>query len=153
MEISSFDCPNRCHRYRQSLDEIVEAGNKHREKAVSLKVIAEEQKRKISILRGEKFKFQEEIDKMEMDARSEHESFMKTAKENICLKEKVKAFQLELIENENLDNEIRNKDLQHQINLLVSKNKDLEDEVITKSQKVFELEEAVEKLKERDIII
>jgi hypothetical protein len=84
----------------QSLEEIVEAGNKHREKALSLKVIVEKQKRKLSILRKEKFKFKEEFNRMEMDARSEHENFMKTAKENICLIEKVKAFQLELIEKE-----------------------------------------------------
>ena len=151
METSNYDCPNRCHRYRQSLEEIVEAGNKHREKALSLKAIAEEQKKKISILREEKFNLQEELDKMEMDARSEHDNFMKVAKENIQLKEKMKALEMELNEREIVENELKTKDLQHQISLFVSKNKDLEDEVLTKSRTIFDLEVTVEKLKENEM--
>jgi hypothetical protein len=151
METSNYNCPNRCHRYRQSLEEIVEAGNKHREKALSLKAIAEEQKKKLSILREDKFNLQEDVDKMEMDARSEHENFMKMVKENIQLKEKMKAFEMELTERENVENEQKTKDLQHQISLFVGKNKDLEDEVLTKSRTIFELEVTVEKLKENEM--
>ena len=121
MEISRYECPNRCNRYRQSLEEIVEAGNRHKAKALSLKGIAEEQKKKISILREEKFKFQEEIDNMEMDARFEHDNFMKSANENNILKEKIKAFEKELIERENVATELQVKDLQHQVDLLVQK--------------------------------
>ena len=77
METNSYDCPNRCNMYRQSLEEIGEAGNRHKEKALSLKGIAEVQKKKTSILREEKFKFHEEKNKMEMDARFEHDNFMK----------------------------------------------------------------------------
>ena len=153
METASYDCPNRCNKYRQSLEEIVEAGNRHKEKALCLKGIAEEQKKKISILREEKFNLQEEIDKMEMDARCDHDNFMKTAKENIHLKERIKEFEMELIERENVDAELQYKDLQHQLHLMVKKNKDLEDEVLTKDQKIYELAETVERLKENEIIL
>ena len=112
-------------------------------------MIAEEQKRKISILREEKFNFQEEIDKMEMDARSEHDNFMKTAKQNIALKEKMKALEMELIEKEKVETEVLTNDLQHE--LAVRKNKDLEDELFTKDQKIFDLTEVVERLKENEI--
>ena len=91
------------------------------QQALSLKGIAEEQKKKISILREEKFKFQEEIDNMEMDARFEHDNFMKSANENNILKEKIKAFEKELIERENVATELQVKDLQHQVDLLVQK--------------------------------
>ena len=58
---------------------------------------------------------------------------------------------MELIERENVDTDLQSKDLQHQGDLLVQKNKDLEDEVLTKDQKIYDLAETVEKLKEKEI--
>ena len=42
----SYECPNGCHNYRQSLEEIVTAGNKHKEITLSLREIAEEKKKR-----------------------------------------------------------------------------------------------------------
>ena len=151
MATHSYECPNGCHNYRQSLEEIVTAGNKHKEMALSLKGIAEEQKKKISILREDKFKLQEEIDKMEMDAREEHDNFMKTAKQNIILKETIKAFELELISKEHVENEHQARDLQGELDLAERKNKDLEDELLAKDQQVFVLTETVEKFKDNEL--
>ena len=72
-----FECPNSCHRYRQSMSEIVEAGNKHKEKAIAIKEIAEEQKRKISILREEKNSLLDDVEQLEFDARNKNEIMRK----------------------------------------------------------------------------
>jgi hypothetical protein len=49
MEANVEECPNGCYKYRQSIEEVAEACNKHCEKVIALKDIAEEQKSKISI--------------------------------------------------------------------------------------------------------
>ena len=48
------DCPYGCIKYRKSIEDGTVAGNQHKEKALALKSIAEEQKVKISSLREEK---------------------------------------------------------------------------------------------------
>ena len=53
MEKLKYECPKRCHLYEKSFEDIITAGNKHREKVVSLTEIAREQKSKISSLREE----------------------------------------------------------------------------------------------------
>ena len=82
MATHSYECPNGCHNYRQSLEEIVTAGNKHREMALSLKGIAEEQKKKISILREEKNSLLDRTDHLEVDAKRQTELSFKKTKEN-----------------------------------------------------------------------
>ena len=67
METGNEECANGCYRYRQSLEEVAEAGNKHREKVIALKAIAEEQKSKISGLREEKYSLMESLDQLEYE--------------------------------------------------------------------------------------
>ena len=66
METIKYECPHGCHRYRQSIEEIVEAGNKHKEQIVILRKLAEDQKKKISILREEKTSLLDNTDNLEL---------------------------------------------------------------------------------------
>ena len=102
MEKKTNECENGCLRYRQSMDEVILAGQKHKEKLISIKVIADDQKVKISSLRAEKYKLQDEIDKLELDAQATHDQLMSTHKENINLKTLLKAAKNELDEDEKL---------------------------------------------------
>ena len=86
MEKTKSECENGCLRYRQSMDEVILAGQKHKEKLISIKVIADDQKQKISNLRAEKYKLQDEIDKLELDAQETHAQLMNKHKENMNLK-------------------------------------------------------------------
>ena len=61
------ECPNGCHRYSKSIDEIFRAGSKHKEKLLCLKSIAENQKKRISSLQGEKGKLFEQVQQLEED--------------------------------------------------------------------------------------
>ena len=64
----------------------MEAGNKHKEKALALKDIAVDQKSKISTLREEKYQLQEKVDELEYDEKNQTESILKMTKENRDLK-------------------------------------------------------------------
>ena len=58
------ECSYGCQKYNKSVDEIVIAGNKHREKLVAVKEIAEGQKDKIALLREQKSSLQHQADKL-----------------------------------------------------------------------------------------
>ena len=61
------ECTFGCNKYDKSIDEIVTAGNKHREKVLALKELAEEQKDKIRSLRNQKSHLESQVDKLESD--------------------------------------------------------------------------------------
>ena len=63
----SRECQNGCERYSKSIDEIYQAGSKHREKVLSLKSIAENQKKKILNIQAEKANLQEQVQQLEED--------------------------------------------------------------------------------------
>ena len=71
MEIIRFECPKRCHLYSKSFEEIIEAGNKHRENVLALKDISEKQKVKLSSLREEKNVLLDKVDGLEHDKRKD----------------------------------------------------------------------------------
>ena len=58
------ECSYGCNKYNKSVEEIVTAGNKHREKLLILKNVAEEQKEKIRILRNQKYELENHLDKL-----------------------------------------------------------------------------------------
>ena len=126
METRMNDCTNGCYRYRQSLEEVAEAGNKHREKVIALKAIAEEQKSKISILREEKYSLMENIDQLEHDKNIDTDLILSMTKENRELKRDLKDHRMKAIEQEELVREHKN---EYEVNhSLTVKLKDLEDE-------------------------
>ena len=86
METFKYECPKRCHLYEQSFEEIVAAGSKHREKVVSLTEIAKEQKSKISSLREEKNSLLDQLDKLELDAKSDADLILRMTSETRSLK-------------------------------------------------------------------
>ena len=65
------ECTYGCNKYNKSVDEIVTAGNKHREKVLALKDIAEEQKEKIYVLRKQKSQLENQVDKLKDDLEME----------------------------------------------------------------------------------
>ena len=65
------ECTYGCNKYNKSVDEIVTAGKKHREKVLALKEIAEEQKEKIYALRNQKLRLENEVDKLKDDLEME----------------------------------------------------------------------------------
>ena len=127
-----------CSKYNKSMDLVVEYAQKNG-------VIWKE---KISSLRADKFKLQDEIDELEINARSDHDNLMKVSKENTCLKENIKILEKNLVDAEKLSNEDQVKDLTIQMDMFKQKNVDLEDELETKKLEIFELGEAFEKRKE-----
>ena len=85
MEVVCYEC----HKYSKSFKEIIEAGNKHREKALALKDISENQKEKISILREEKNNLLDKVDKvdkMELDAKRDSELILRMTRDTRDLK-------------------------------------------------------------------
>ena len=58
------ECTYGCSKYNKSVDEIVNAGHKHREKLLAIKDIAEDQKEKIRLLRNQKSQLENRIDKL-----------------------------------------------------------------------------------------
>ena len=77
MEDLIYQCPNGCLKYRKTMDEIIIAGQKHKEILTAIKVIADDQKRIISKLREDKYKLQEEVDEFESKAQIDHEIIAK----------------------------------------------------------------------------
>ena len=71
-----------CEKYGKPVDQIYEAAAKHREKLVALKEVAENQKKKISILREEKTELLDQVEQLEFDGRSQTK-LMKHLKEEI----------------------------------------------------------------------
>ena len=148
MEIIKYECPKRCHLYGKSFEEVIEAGQKHREKVLVLKEISENQKVKISDLRNQRNGVQDQLDNLELQAQEDHEHFIKMKKENIELKEKIKSFEKESKDESQLfkDEEVR------KLNLLVEsltmKINDKEDEIIVKDIEILKLEKSFEKIKE-----
>ena len=55
------ECTYGCSKYNKSVDEIVNAGHKHREKLFAIKDIAEDQKEKIRLLRNQKSQLENRI--------------------------------------------------------------------------------------------
>ena len=107
---SNFKCSKGCDRYSKSVDEIFEAGVKHKNKLVELKEIAEGQKEKISCLRKHRDEIKEEMNKLE----DVHEVKMKHNAEKIC-------------------------QLTDQVAELLKENKDQKDEINLKTKEIEEL--------------
>ena len=61
------ECQNGCHRYSKSIDEICQAGSKHKEKLVALKSRATNLKKEVTSLQGEKAKLLEQVQQLEED--------------------------------------------------------------------------------------
>ena len=64
-EIGEKEC--NCHNYSKSVDEIYEAGIKHREKLVALVDVSEDFKKKISILREDKASLLAQVEFLEVE--------------------------------------------------------------------------------------
>ena len=147
MEKTKSECENGCLRYRQSMDEVILAGQKHKEKLISIKVIADDQKQKISNLRAEKYKLQDEIDKLELDAQETHAQLMNKHKENMNLKILLKDAKNKFDEDEKLVTRNEIISLQSKVQALSRKNTDLEDEILEKGIEVLHLSEENEHFK------
>ena len=103
------------------MDEVVQAGEKHKKTALDLKVVAENLKRKVSANRERESKLMDDIDNLEIEVRKEHEFNMQLAKErsNFVMEAKL------LLENLEVKTEEKNK-----LEFLMSKQQELSSNVI-----------------------
>ena len=102
MEIIRYECPKRCHRYDKSFEEIIEAGNKHREKLVALRDISESQKSKISSLREEQNLLLDKVDKFELDAKQDSDLILRMTQETGAVTRELRDMRRILIKREEL---------------------------------------------------
>ena len=139
MEIIRFECPKRCHLYSKSFEEIIEAGNKHRENVLALKDISEKQKVKLSSLREEKNVLLDKVDGLEHDKRKDSDLILRMTSETRSLKREVRDLRMILVEKEEQLCETIVKE--NAMEVLEMKCKDLEDEIVTKDIKISNFED------------
>ena len=140
---SNYACPNNCHRYSKTIDEIFDAGNKHREKLICLKEITENQKLKISSIREEKIGLLDQVDRLELDAHRDSDMILRMTRETRSLKIEIRDLKKHVIEIEEISKE--HKDSKEIIENLTKRSNDLEEELLIKSVKILELSELTEK--------
>ena len=143
MEMIKYECPKRCHLYSKSFEEIIEAGNKHREKVLALKDISENQKIKISSLREERNQLLDTVDRLELDQKRDSDMILRMTSETRNLKREVRDQKNILLEKEEIL--IEKMEKENVMEVLELKSKDLEDELITKDIYISNLEELVKK--------
>ena len=68
-------CSCGCHNYKQTMDEVVNAAEKHRKSALALKEVSEKQKVKINEFRERTIRMQDDIDNLELDLKESEEKF------------------------------------------------------------------------------
>ena len=142
MEMESNDCPYGCQRYRQSIEEVTLAGNKHRGKALALKEIAEEQKRKIYNLWEDRNELLDKVTQLESREKSQRDLIIRMTRETRDLKITLRDLRIDVVEKDKIIDE----NMKETINLKVIKKKcnDFEDEIILKDQKIYDLENMLE---------
>ena len=139
IETIVYACPKGCHRYRQSFEEIVDDGNKHKEKLVALKDMAVNQKIIISSLRKYKDELLDNIDQLELKEQNANDMISRMSKETKKLKIQIRELRKDAIEREEEFNEIS----KHVMNSkdLKSKVKDLEDEIEEKDEEILHIKQ------------
>ena len=85
-----------CHRHRQSYEEVVVAGNKHKVTLKATYAIAEEQKKKISNLRAENNALLEQIENLEFEAETDAKIIFKIKTENESWKTEISNYENEV---------------------------------------------------------
>ena len=76
------ECSFGCKKYNKSVEEIVTAGKKHKEKLLALKEIADEQKEKIILLRNQKSQLEKQVDKVNDDLEMEKQFILTIQKDS-----------------------------------------------------------------------
>ena len=94
-------CSCGCQKYTKSMDEVVEALEKHRNAAVHLKEVAEAQRKKVNNYRELTTKMQDDLDNLEIEIKEKDHLTAKVLKEKSNLENEVKF----LIEKLDLKNE------------------------------------------------
>ena len=143
MESVREECPYGCLKYRKSIEDVVEAGNKHKDKAIALKVIADEQKLKISSLREVKNSLLDQVDQLEFRGRNSSDLIIRMTRESREMKIQIRDLKKEDLEKEEIISEQKRKldDVEKYKNKL----KDLKDEISEKDKEIFDLREVSER--------
>ena len=95
------ECVCDCQKYSKSKDEMLEAVAKHRDTAIALKQVADNQKKKLNEYRELSNRMQDDIDNLEDEVRERHEFATKVSMEKKTLENEIKF----LIEKLDLKNE------------------------------------------------
>ena len=97
---SEFSCT--CYRYSKTMDEVIEAGDKHKKAAIAMKEVAEDLKKRIRGYRDSNIKLQDGIENCEMDLKEQHEMYVKVLNDKHLLEKELK-YNIEKIELKNDD--------------------------------------------------
>ena len=92
------ECENGCHRYNQSMDDVLKAAAKHRDAALALKDVTDKQKAKLAKFREQRMAMQNLVDQLELDLDLEREFTGKVCSEKKTLEIEVKTLK-EIIAN------------------------------------------------------
>ena len=146
MEKIIYQCPNSCNKYSKSIEEIYQAGKKHKGQLVTCIEACEKQKGKISSLREEKNSLLEKVDDLEFELKEKSQLILKVNKETREMKIEIRNLHMERVEMEEFisKNDAHNEDLES----LKVKVRDLEDEVFIKDKRISELEATAERSKQ-----
>ena len=143
MEKIVYECPNNCEKYSKSIDEIFQAGKKHKEKLLTVIELSETQKLKISSLREEKNNLLDQVDQLEHDKKNDNKLILRMTRENGELKRELIDYRRKAIEQDEL---LREHKYESEVNhSFAVKLKDLEDEIFMKDHKISKLETKVKK--------
>ena len=90
MENNVQVCQKGCHKYKQTMDEVVDTVGKEKNAATAWKDVCSKQKKKLSELRAVKMSMQNRIDQLDLDLEFEKNMSQKFVKKNRTLKLKWK---------------------------------------------------------------
>ena len=140
-----YECPDRCDRNGKSKDDIFAAGQKHKEKLVTLIEFTEKQKEKVSSLREEKNDLLDRMDNLELDEKRQTDLILRMTRENRESKIQIRDLKMMMVEKEEIIKE--NNEHNDAVAFLKIKVKDLEDELDHKNILISNLEKAKSKEK------
>ena len=146
-----MECQNGCNRFKQSVDEIYEAGLKHRKCLIEVKEVADNQKMKIVELRKEKNELQEVINEQEISAQEGHELYLKVLQENNSLRVMLKDMKDESEESQTHFNKEYIEECENKVKELSTNNSDLKDEICMKEIEIMRMSAVIEERDDRFI--
>ena len=82
-------CSKGCHLYSKTMEEVLQATAKHRDAALALKDISNQQKKKIAWYREQLIQMQSQIDQLENDNDTEKENVAKLLNEKKIMEDKI----------------------------------------------------------------
>ena len=114
-------CPNGCQNFEVKMEDVINAGNKHRDAAIALKEVVNSQKKKLQDYRDFTVRLQDDFDCLENEIREKEEFVQKVSRERNECQNEIK-FLVEKVE-------MKNEDL-IRVNFILEQQRELSQKVI-----------------------